>query len=82
MLFLSRLVVVSFPTKVISIGISNPTPIPLFILVPVTLHLSYHPGKQKNVLLRKRGVCPTTSSRLKWSITTMAEAYSSYSLLS
>ena len=33
--FLSHSVAVSFPTKVISIGISNSTPIPLFILVPV-----------------------------------------------
>ena len=66
--FLSRLVAISFPTKVISIGISNPTPIPLFILVPVTLQLAYDLGKQKNlfnVLLRKRGTCPTTSTRLK-----------------
>ena len=32
--FLSHLVAVSFPTKAISIGISNSTPIALFILVP------------------------------------------------
>ena len=66
--FLSHSVAFSFPTKVISIGISHPTPIPLFILVPVTLQLAYDPGKQRNlfnVLLRKRGTCPTTYSRLK-----------------
>ena len=33
--FLSHSVAVSFSTKVISIGISNSAPIPLFILVPV-----------------------------------------------
>ena len=38
--FVSHSVAVSFPTKVISIGISNPTPIPLFILVQVTLQLA------------------------------------------
>ena len=43
--FLSHSVTVSFPTIVISDGISNPTPIPLFILVPVTLQLAYNPGK-------------------------------------
>ena len=83
--FLSHSVTVSFPTKVISTGISNSTPIPLFILFPVTLQLAYDPGKRRNlfnVLLRKRGTCPTTSSHLKWSIATMAAVYSSYSLLS
>ena len=34
--FLSDSVAASFPTKVISTGISNSTLIPLFILVPVT----------------------------------------------
>ena len=43
--FLSHSVAVSFRTKVISIVISNPTPIPLFILVPVRLQLAYDPGK-------------------------------------
>ena len=43
--FLSHSVTVPFPTIVISDGISNPTPIPLFILVPVTLQLAYNPGK-------------------------------------
>ena len=55
--FLSYSVAVSSPTKVISVGISNPTPIPLFILVSVTLQLAYNPGKRRilfNVLLRKR----------------------------
>ena len=66
--FLNHSVPVSFPTKVISVGIPNRTPIPLFILVPVTLLLACNPGKRTNlfnVLLRKRGTCPTTSSRLK-----------------
>ena len=83
--FLSRSVAVSFPTKVISIGTSNPTPVPPFIVVPVTLQLAYDPGKRRNlfnVLLRKRSTCPTTSSRWKWSIATKATVYSSYSLLS
>ena len=43
--FLSNSVVVSFTTKVISVGISNPTPIPLFIFVPVTLQLAYDASK-------------------------------------
>ena len=38
--FLSHSVAVSFPTKVISLRISNLTPIPLFIRVPVTLQLA------------------------------------------
>ena len=38
--FLSHLVGVSFPAKVISIGISNPAPIHLVILVPVTLQFA------------------------------------------
>ena len=66
--FLSHLVALSFPTKVISIDISKPRQFPLFIVVPVTLRLAYDPGKQRNlfnVLLRERGTCPTTSSRLK-----------------
>ena len=66
--FFSHSVAVSFPTRVISVAISIPTPIPLFILVPVTFQLAYDPGKQMNlfnVLLRKRGTCPTTASRLK-----------------
>ena len=65
---LSHSVAVSFPKKVISIGISNPTPIRLFTLVPVTLQVAYDPGKRRNlfnVLLRKRDTCPTTASRLK-----------------
>ena len=56
--FLSNSVAVSFSTKFISIGISNPTPIPLFVLVAITLQLVYNPGKRRNlfnVLLRKRG---------------------------
>ena len=84
-LFIFNTLKLSFPTKVISIVLSNPTPIPLFILVPVALQLAHGPGKQRNlfnVFLRKSGTCPTTSSRLKWPIATMAAAYSSYSLLS
>ena len=83
--FLSHSVAVSFPTKVIPIGISNPTPFPLFIFVPITLQPAYDPGKRRNllnVLFRKRGTCPTTSSGLKWSIATMAAAYWSYLLIS
>ena len=49
-LFLSHSVAVSFPTKVISIGISNPIAILLFIFTPVTLQLAYYPGKQRNLL--------------------------------
>ena len=55
--FLSNLVAVSFPTKMISIGIFNPTPIPLFIPVPVTLQLACDTSQQRNlfnVFLRKR----------------------------
>ena len=37
--FLSHSVATSVSAKVISVGISNPTPIPLFVLVPVTLQL-------------------------------------------
>ena len=51
--FLSHSVDVSFPTKVISIGISSPAAIPLFIIVPVTLQLAYDPGK-------RRGTCLTS----------------------
>ena len=66
--FLSHSVAVFFPTKVISIGISNPTPVPLFILVPVTLQLACNPGKRRNlsnILLRKRSTCSTTFFSLK-----------------
>ena len=66
--FLSHSVAVSFPTKVIPIGNSSPTPFPLFIFVPITLQLAYDQGKQRNllnVLLRKRGTCPTISSCFK-----------------
>ena len=55
--FLSHLVAVSFPTKVISIGIFIPTPIPLFIPVSVTLQLACDPSQRRNlfnVFLRKR----------------------------
>ena len=38
---LSHSVAVSFQTKVISSGVFNPTPVVLFILVPVTLQLAY-----------------------------------------
>ena len=54
---LSHSVAISFKTKVVSIGISNPRPIPLFIPVPVTLKLAHNPGKLRslfNVLLRKK----------------------------
>ena len=50
--------------------------------VPVTLQLAHNQGKRRNlfnVLLWKRGTCPTTSC-LKPTITTMATAYSSYLL--
>ena len=47
--FLSHPVAVSFPKKVVPINISNLTPIPLFILVPVTLQLAYDPGKWRNL---------------------------------
>ena len=66
--FLSHSVAVSFSTKVISIGISNRAPIPLFILVPVTFQVAYDRGKRRNlfkVLLSKRGTRPTAFSRLK-----------------
>ena len=66
------------------IGISSPTPTPLFILVPVTLQFAYDLCKRRNffnVLLRKKGTCLTTSSRLKLPIAAMAATYSSYSLL-
>ena len=48
--FLSHSVAVSFPTNVISIAMTNLTPIPRFILVPVTLQLAYDPGKQRNLV--------------------------------
>ena len=76
-----------FPNKIFfswSIDISNSTPIPLFVFVPVTLQLAYIPGKWRHlfhVMLMNKNACPTTSSRLKWSIATMAGEYSSYSLL-
>ena len=66
------------------IGISSPTPTRLFILVSVTLQLAYDLCKRRNffnVLLRKKGTCLTTSSRLKLPIAAMAATYSSYSLL-
>ena len=47
--FLSHSVAVSFATKVISIDISNPAPILLFILVTVTLQLAYVPGPKELV---------------------------------
>ena len=65
--FLSHSFAASFPTKIISICISNLILIPLFIFVPATLQLAYDVGKRRNlfnVLLRKRDTCPTTSSRL------------------
>ena len=48
--FLSHPVAVSFPKKVVPINISNLTPIPLFILVPVTLQLTYDPGKLEELV--------------------------------
>ena len=61
--FLSHLVAVSFPKKVISIGISNPAPIPLVILVPVTLQLarqgkSYLSYSLLNSLLQNKELSP------------------------
>ena len=47
--FLSNSNAVSFATEVISISISNPTLIHLFILLPVTLKLAYNPDNQRNL---------------------------------
>ena len=43
---ISHSVAVSFPTKVISSGVFNPTPVFLFILVPVTLQLACDPRSE------------------------------------
>ena len=56
--------------------LSNPTPIYLFILVPVTLKLACSLGKRRNlfqILPRKRGTRPTTSSCLKSLLATMVQ---------